>query len=398
MAEWPPRDLPLTFHWRALDNDWIKALDLPSHNRKSDEARASVLLNARVASQVAPGQWISYSRRREWWSTGRRYRNTAYTYATVVSAVDELARLGLFEHDRKRPGNLGRQSRFRASPLLRGATEIPPVIYDPVELIRLKDREDRLIDYRDTLATKCMRRHVEEFNEALSTAELQLDSPTVRRDGMLLCVGDNHVLYPAMTALHRVFNRGSFDCGGRFYGPWWQQIPKAIRPNLRIDDEPTVERDYPQLHPNMLYAEIGERLQGDAYAIDGWPRKIVKRAFNILINAATYDAALRAIASEIGGKGAYAKARSLIEDVKARHPAIVDMFHSDAGIRLQRRDASMAETIMRGLIRRGVVVLPIHDSFITAERHVSLLDEAMDDAWAQYIGPKSQNTIYVNCL
>src|ERR1700757_5236454 len=120
MAEWPPRDLPLTFHWRALDNDWIKALDLPSHNRKSDEARASVLLNARVASQVAPGQWISYSRRREWWSTGRRYRNTAYTYATVVSAVDELARLGLFEHDRKRPGNLGRQSRFRASPPLRG--------------------------------------------------------------------------------------------------------------------------------------------------------------------------------------------------------------------------------------------------------------------------------------
>jgi len=43
------------------------------------------------------------------------------------------------------------------------------------------------------------------------------------------------------------------------------------------------------------------------------------------------------------------------------------MFHSDAGIRLQRRDADMAEKIMRRLVGHGIVVLPIQDSFITAK-------------------------------
>lgn len=89
------RDLPLNFHWKAIDNDWIKSLNLPPpRNRKLGEARASVLLGALIASRAAPGQWISYSRRKEWWSTGRRYRNTAYTYATVISAVDDLSCCG----------------------------------------------------------------------------------------------------------------------------------------------------------------------------------------------------------------------------------------------------------------------------------------------------------------
>jgi hypothetical protein len=62
------------------------------------------------------------------------------------------------------------------------------------------------------------------------------------------------------------------------------------------------------------------------------------------------------------------------------------MFHSDAGIRLQRRDADMAEAIMRRLVRLGIVVLPIHDSFITAARHEGALVESMNLAWARRIG------------
>jgi hypothetical protein len=49
----------------------------------------------------------------------------------------------------------------------------------------------------------------------------------------------------------------------------------------------------------MLYAEIGARLDGDAYAVDGWPRDLVKRrAFNILVNADGHNAARRAIAKK----------------------------------------------------------------------------------------------------
>jgi len=259
-------------------------------------------------------------------------------------------------------------------------------LYDPVELIRLKDHDEKLIDYSDTNNTISMRRHLREINEAVSSADLQLHAPSVQQDGMLLRVGDGHFLYPAMRTLYRVFNRSSFACGGRFYGPWWQQIPKEIRPNLLIDGEQSIERDYPQLHPNMLYGEIGVRLKGDAYAVDGWPRNLVKVAFNTLVNAGNYDSARRAIALEIAGEGAYAKATSLIEAIKLRHPKIINMFHSDAGIRLQRRDADMAEAIMRRLVRLGIVVLPIHDSFITTARHDGALAEAMDIARARFVG------------
>jgi hypothetical protein len=264
----------------------------------------------------------------------------------VLPAVDELAAVGLLQHDRKVPGNLGWQSRFRATPKLLQTVKIPTVIYDPVELIRLKDHDEKLIDYRDTKNTISMRRHLREINEALSAADLQLHAPSVQQDGMFLRIGEQF-LYRVMRTLYRIFNRGSFSRGGRFYGTWWQQIPKKIRPQLLIDGEPTIEHDYPQLHPNMLYAEIGARLEGDAYVVDGWPRKLVKRAFNILVNAESHDSARRAIALEIAGEGAYAKAASLIEAIKLRHPKIIDRFHSDAGIRLQRRDADLTEAIMR---------------------------------------------------
>ena len=381
------RDRPLSFHWRALDDSWMHPLNLPpAYNHKHAQARASVLLEALLANLIEPGQYVSYSRRREWWSTGTRYRHTAYSYATVPPAVDRLSALDLLEHDRKPPGNLLWQSRFRAAPKLLQAVKISELIYDPVELIRLKDCGGRLIDYRDTNKTISMRRHLQEINEALSLAELQLNAPTVEQDGILLRIGNAHLLYPAMRSLYRIFNRGSFSRGGRLYGAWWQQIPKEIRSNLLIDSEPTIEYDYPQLHPKMLYAEIGAHFEGDAYAVDGWPRKLVKCVFNILVNAESHDSALRAAALEIGGEGAYARAASLIEAIKLRHPKIIESFHSDSGVRLQRRDADLAEAIMHQLLGLGIVVLPIHDSFITAARHEGALVEAMNIAWARCFG------------
>jgi len=125
--------------------------------------------------------------------------------------------------------------------------------------------------------------------------------------------------------------------------------------------------------------------EGDPYEIDGWPRHLVKRAFNILVNAKNVDSARQAIALEITGEGAHARATSLIDAIKLKHPKIADMFHSDAGIRLQRRDADMAEVIMRRLVGLGIFVLPIHDSFITAARHDGALREAMNLAWTQFV-------------
>ena len=44
--------------------------------------------------------------------------------------------------------------------------------------------------------------------------------------------------------LRRVFNRDSFEMGGRFYGGWWQNIPSAYRSVITINGYRTVEADY----------------------------------------------------------------------------------------------------------------------------------------------------------
>jgi hypothetical protein len=380
------RDKPLSFHWKAQNYGWLDRLDLsPAQSEFSAQARASIILEAYLVGRAEPDRAISYSRRKEFYANGQRYRGTPYTCKNVVGSIDEAASLGLLDSFKTAPGRRGRQSTFRATDRLLEAIDQPfPVIFDPCETVRLKDTEGHLVDYRDTARTDRMRRDLNEINEALTATEVDLTSTNaVHKEHTIQC--DNHVLYPAMQNLYRVFNRGKFPHGGRLYGGWWQQAHKVDREFLTIDGEATIELDYPCLHPSMLYAMAGKPLTGDPYVIDGWERKLVKVAFNVLINADTERQALGAIAERIGGQGAFEKARKLIIAIKERHSPIADAFGSGAGLRLQRTDADMAEHIVLSLIRKGIIALPIHDSFITKKQDKEALLEIMAEALERFV-------------
>ena len=254
-----------------------------------------------------------------------------------------------------------------------------PVLFDPFETVRLKDKDGRLIDYRERANTEQMRRTLTTINDALRATSVEFDAPGAVTDGYVLRCGEQ-VLYPHMQFLWRVFNHSKFSLGGRFYGGFWQTVKSRDRAYLRIDGEPTLEHDYPQLHPLLLYALAGKKLSGDAYTIDGWDRSLAKKAFNILLNASTFNAALRAIANEIGGVGAMSKAAALMEAVKGQHKPVAEYFHSGIGLRLQRNDADIAEDVMLRSLTDGIIALPIHDSFIVQSRYGDQLKAIMDDA------------------
>ena len=107
------------------------------------------------------------------------------------------------------------------------------------------------------------------------------------------------VVNTARNGLYRVFN-GSWEQGGRLYGHWVQNVPKAHRTAIQMDGSPTVECDYPQLHPTLLYALAELPLDGDPYEVTGWDRNVAKRALNIIFNALTYHDAIGAVAAAIG--------------------------------------------------------------------------------------------------
>jgi hypothetical protein len=375
------RDKPLGFHWHADFGTLADVVPLPWARRPSDrQTMAAIFVDATIEALLGFGRAISYSRRRQWWASARRYLGATYGYSSVLAAVGALLKAGhLVDHwiAPAMPGGSGRQSTFRPAPSL-AEIVLPAVSYRAGELMRLKDENGYLIAYRDTERTRRGRRFLGEMNEAIGSLRIGLNAPHIVHTGGVIRCGDGHVLYPAMRTLYRVFNRGSWNLGGRFYGGWWQQARSEDRQLLQIDGERVVERDFEQLHPRLIHARAGKRLEGDAYTVPGWERQLGKLGFNILLNARGYQQALGAIAEHLDGDRRQAAA--LINDLRGRHAAIAMHFHTGVGIKLQNADAGMARGIMARLLRRGIVTLPVHDSFIVQWRHEGALLEAMEAA------------------
>jgi hypothetical protein len=249
------------------------------------------------------GHGVSYSRRKVFYSIGKRYRAPAHTYTTVLGSVDELAQQGWLYGHRAAPNNRGWQSSFCATPELIAAAQ--DLAADPTfevrEPIRLKDDTDDLVDYPETRETLRIRRALEPINAYLK--ELRIELPGVTRQGQHLRIGDSQVLPIPGNGLQRIFSRGSFGCRGRAYG-WWQNIPKNVRGSLLIDGEATAEVDYTALHPAILYCKRGLKFDGDAYEIDNFPRDQVKLGFNIAVNARTRRSAKGGIVAAQSRKAA----------------------------------------------------------------------------------------------
>lgn len=289
----------------------------------------------------------------------------------IVGAADHLDAMGLIEHNRTAPNQRGWQLSMKATPeLIARTSKIISVgprleIARPAESIILRDADGALLDYRETASSVRMRRSLEQLNEAIRSTD----------------ISDN-----VASPMVRIFNR-DFRRGGRFYaqGGGWQSMKKEARKQIAIAGESVVEIDYKTLHPAILYAKAGAPLPKDCYAIDGWPRPLVKIALLVLINAKDRVSARLAIANHDpmaanavpGSQEAIAAAARLIDDVRRVHRPIAWAFHADKGAELMNIDSDLAETVMHLMLRQGVVVLPVHDSFLVPASKAELLEEAM---------------------
>ena len=65
--------------------------------------------------------------------------------------------------------------------------------------------------------------------------------------------------------VRRIFSRGDWNCNGRFYGGFWQQVGSEYRKKIYINDSPTVEVDYKGLHAAILSAKKNVVYDGDRY-------------------------------------------------------------------------------------------------------------------------------------
>ena len=68
--------------------------------------------------------------------------------------------------------------------------------------------------------------------------------------------------------MRRIFNNGSWEQGGRFYGGWWQGIGKDLRHDIMIDNKPTIEIDFKAMHAALLFAATNQQSEFDPYSLE----------------------------------------------------------------------------------------------------------------------------------
>ena len=257
------------------------------------------------------------------------------------------------------------------------------------EVIRLKDTEGRLTRYSDTPETQAMRVNLRRMNDLLEGADIALTRPA----HPLTDFDDKYS--GQKTDLYRVFNNGSFEQGGRFYGGWWQHAKKYLRPFITIDGQPTVEADFKGLHPAILFAKAGLAIPSDPYnlvagvADNETLRDHAKTTFLALLNAdnttkepRNFDSAAHGITAEVF--------RQMVKDA---FPILPGVFGTGIGRYLQREDSDMAEQIMLHFADKDVPVLPVHDSFIIATQHTDELVRVMQTVFHDHYGQMPNITL-----
>jgi hypothetical protein len=384
------RSEPLSLRYRFADPKLIETFRaaLPVLRPRCQTAIERIAALLYTVHRIDSTRDVSYGRSKSDYAGQQRYQGNDFTYPVVMSAVEALAQAGFIDEERTKPGTLGWRSTIKATLLLANMlnaaspSNIIPVVYEPIETIRLRAREGRLVDYRENDFTRRARRIVEELNEMNRSARIELGTDAdlyryERKDG------GAQTIYLGRKEYHRVFT-WDFSKGGRFYGPFWQGLPKSERDTLTIDGEPVEENDFPMLHAVLLYGLLGKAPPADSFDLPEWPRSIVKMAFYTMINADNRNHAqgciqLKLFGLPLDGRGCR-KAGELMGVIERKHAAVGQYFYSGMGRVLMRADADIAERVMRGAMGSGVVAISVHDSFIAQARHSPKVRELMDKA------------------
>jgi hypothetical protein len=329
----PNHSKPLDVHaWsdhpainKIIDELWLLVVE-PALGRRSNNQGKSypkrqlkvLLLDLYVAWQDDPDISIGVNRNNNAYKVNSRY-NALHISRKIVDLVDILADADLLDylhgsHDRANGGMFSRTSRIR--PSLKLQDMFSELVFSPPDIdqnyqketVILTDYETdeegnytksngrkrrRYIEYEDTDATNDFRRDLNAYNQLLRDSYIDiatLQEPFVVRtkeNGTTQSIKIDQ----SKKFVRRIFSRGDWNCNGRFYGGFWQQVGSDYRKDIYINDSPTVEVDYKGLHAAILSAEKGIVYSGDRYDLGSivcskLDQKQQRKAVKLLVLAA----------------------------------------------------------------------------------------------------------------
>ena len=383
-----------------------------------------IVLNLFLAYQEDKTKVVGISRDSNYWDGREKtYNNSKLSYSFMVTSLDVLEKHKyIIEVEKGKQGQYGKPgttTRYRASESLiklckRDSLDVVDItVSEDFPMIRLKGKKPKktvlnpfpkakLISYKVTPKIYIMQEMVRGINQHLAITDINLylshEEEAELNKRMMAKKKDDEAIEDRVRYhnkyLYRVFNE-DFEHGGRFYGGFWQQIPSEYRQRITIDNFLTFEMDYSTIHFSMLYQQEGipKEKHGDPYAIgdvDDALRKIYKKVMNIMLNTSCFDEALRVCRRSkkiLLPRQLYKTWRELLTHVLSYHKPIKKYFFKQIGTELQRIDSDIAEFVMVKMINEhGIVVLPIHDSFLCRMKDLDKLIPIMEEAASEVAG------------
>lgn len=380
-------------------------------SKRFREAVRSLALDLYVAWKTTPDLLVAIHLSNNHYTKQTRYRALFLKWSTFKAAYDLMLKAGYIDlvlpgfNDRRT--GIGRTTRIKATQqlidrLTTARLTIPRIWSRThgVESIILRDSDKKPVEYQDDDSTREMRAALERVNGYLQRQWIDLritdeELGQLQSRMMLDYVqGERERGAVDLTrrTLIRIFNNNDWRQGGRFYGGWWQSVPKEYRRHITINDKRTSEVDYSTLHPALLYAQVGQRFEGDAYSVEAAsvPRSLIKTTFNKMLNATGRINPPDDFSEHQVGMNW----QQLQDAISKRHAPIRQYFKTGHGLQLQRLDSDLAQEVMLSFIQHGHTCLPVHDSFIVHHALADELKAVMIDVFKQ----KTGQTITVKSL
>ena len=419
---------------KLVDALWFQVVEPALGGKSNNKGKSNpkrqlkvLLIDLYVAWLDDPSLCIGVNRNSNAYKVDTRY-NALHISRKIVSLIDVLVDGNYLDylhgsHDRVNNGRFNRTSRIRPSLKLQdkfSELSLSPLDIDHNylrETVILTDYETdaegnytksngkkkrQFIEYDDTDFTNDIRRDLEAYNQLIQDTYVDiatLEEPFVvrtKKDGTTQRIKIDQ----SRKFVRRIFSRGDWNCNGRFYGGFWQQVGSEYRKHIFINDSQTVEVDYKGLHAAILSAEKGIVYGGDRYELGSvvcpkldkqQQRKAVKLLVLAAINAKDRSSAFAAF-RQTQSTGSVEKTLTndelslLLDTFLQQHPYLEDGICSDQGIRLMNVDSHITNFIIKEFVRRQKPILSVHDSYIVDTRDVELLRDCMKEASIHVVG------------
>lgn len=251
----------------------------------------------------------------------------------------------------------------------------------------MKGEDAAEIDYRETGRTRKLRKEVEAINLWLASAPIFLHGSPSNLDE------DDQPVDPTKRSVRRIFNNGVWTEGGRFYGAFWETMPRAMRFDLlRIGTarEPAGERicdvDYGQLFPRLAYVRAGLSTTPDElYDVfgDGSSRTGVKKLLNaLLFHKGRLTRWPTGTAKHFGGM----KLSTAVASIYSAHQPIAHLFGTGIGHKLAFMESTILIEVLRRLRTMNIVALPLHDAVLVARSSGEITKHQMEETFLTALG------------